>query len=785
MNLKQFSLFFLLLFLSSAIYAQQISVSGYVRDAETGEPLIGANVHAIGLDRGTVTNNFGFYSLSVPSGFQSIYVSAIGYLHKQDTLRLNKLRGETHEFLLFKLFDDEEPEVNQDLNIPSEKLNPASKNLLPQNLTEMPMLLSESDLVKSLQFIPGISGGNEASSSLHVRGGGNDHNLILYDGVPLYNVSHAFGFLSLFNNDLINNVQVYKGGFPARFGGRASSVIDITSLDGSKNEHGGSFSVGLLAAKLAFNGPLSNDGRTTYSFGARRSYLDLLLRSFMTEENNVGFHFFDLNGKITHHINDKSTLSLSLYRGRDKLSNKYDVMTTDTTPDFNVIFIDEIGSLTSNWGNDLASLRYSKSFSKSLFGSLSASYSRYKFNFDFEDFTTLQSDTSFVAIFQTLTNTSSVQNFSLKADMEKRYNDVHFIRYGANYTAHLFNPGTTELYFALNNAVLFDGQLGNVNNLVSHETAVYLEDDILVANDMHLNIGGRFVNYIVGQDMFNFFEPRVAISKRFDKGFSMFTSYTNMNQFVHLVSNSTVNLPTDLWLPATQDIPPVNAQQVSLGMRKKLGNGYEFIGDVYYKWLNNVVDYREGMEFGLFLVDWQERVASGMGTSYGFEWMFQKQVGKLTGWIGGSFSKALRQIDGVNFGNQYNFQFDRPFELSLTLNYKRDDNYTLTTNFVVASGNLSTLPIGRYLDVNNRVIYEYGEKNGHRLAPYHRLDLGVIKTKRNMYGNPKSAFNFSLYNMYANFNPYSINVDLSGEQPVYRESAWFRFVPGVSYAIYF
>lgn len=774
--MKNLILFTLILLGVSKLSAQSTGIYGTIKDLKSGEVLIGANIYSATLQRGVSSNSFGYYSMFLPIGTHSIRVSYVGY----ESIETQITVGGEMKNIEFELEPNntlKEAKVVDSRNS-LDNIETSKIDIKAKDIKFIPAILGEIDVIKALQLLPGVNGGTEASSGMYVRGGGNDQNLILLDGVPLYNVSHLFGFFSLFNSDAINSIQLYKGAFPSRFGGRLSSVLDIQTIDGNRKKIEGNVSIGIIASRLSLNGPLTKNGKTTFAISARRTFLDLFIPTIREEGLSArnGYYFYDLNGKVTHHIDNRRKISFSIYNGADRFYTN-----STTTNNLNQEFTD---NYRLGWGNNLASIRYSSEISPKLFASYTASFTQFKFginaNSKFEEkFNNVLVDKEEFKVGYK----SDIIDFGLKADYEYKYNNAHLIRFGANVINHRFTPGYLELEYSRLGATSFDTIIGT-KGLSSYESAIYLEDDFKINNQTKLNVGLRYVNYLVNNFTTNHIEPRIGITHNFNKKFGMSASYTQMNQFVHLVANSGVALPTDLWVPASEKIKPMNAQQFSLGFIKPFGNGVELVIETYYKWMDNVIDYREGFDFELLASDFSNRIAAGTGRSYGIEILLQKQVGKWKGWLAQTYSKTDRTIPEINFGRTYPFKYDRRVDISLTLSYEWSEKYTFSTNFVYATGNALTVPIGQYRDINGTIVNEYGNKNGYRMRDYHRLDFGFTKTGKNKFGLIHN-YNLSLYNVYARLNPFSITTNFNNNPPTITEFSLFAFLPGFTYNLKF
>jgi hypothetical protein len=772
----------------STLQSQSLMVNGYIRDKESGEYVIGSLVHIEKTNISTLTNHAGYFSIEVPVGTFVIRYQATGYMPRTDTIRAAELETETIEVWLERWSKYEiEVEGQVDIHYPTEETNP-SFHRFPRHLVgDMPLLALEPDIIKAVQFLPGMMPAGEGSSSLHVRGGGNDQNLILIDGVPMYNVTHAFGFMSIFNMDAINEAHVYKGGFPARYGGRLASVIDITTRDGHHSRTTGGIDINPATGRFHITGPLSRSGKTTYFLSGRRSYIDLLLNSIADEESGINHVMYGLNGKLTHHIDENTRLSISLYQGRDRFDIKG--VSRDTIPEPDSMGVvrmyvsDAFVSQQVRWGNRMGDIRLSKRVSKHLFTTHSLHYTHYGLHEAslFQINQNRSIDTTRLFLDRKLQ--TGLFDVALKGDYEYKRGPMHFIRFGWQYSYHFFNPGMLDLFFKVNNSVRLDAAY-SFGSLVAHETALYVEDEIDFGNDWRMNTGLRLIGYRVQNTTYLRPEPRISLSKSMGKGWNIFSSYTVMNQFIHFISNSSVNLPTDIWVPATENMPPMKSRQISLGVKKRFSPKTEFTVDGYYKWMTGITDFREGQEMEEYYADWENRLLAGKGSAYGIEAMIQQHHGRWLGWVSGTISRSNRIIEGVNFGEQYVYDYDRPLYLTMVNQFKVNEEYMMGINVVYASGRPSNLPIGRYFDVNGKQVLEYGPRNSGRLDDVFRVDVSLSRRRLDDVDGAESRWTFSAFNVFARFNPVYARVDLSGN-PKLVESTFFRFFPSVSYSLRF
>ncbi len=773
------------------------TISGYISDAASGENLIGANAFEKTSLQGTSSNTYGFYSLTLPATSDSttIIYSYVGYQPQavslvltQDTTINITLQDNAllDEVVITASEADKIQEVTQmsTISVPIEQIK------------SMPAFLGEVDVLKTLQLLPGVQSGNEGTSGIYVRGGGPDQNLILLDGVPVYNASHLFGFFSVFNADAINNVQLIKGGFPARYGGRLSSVIDISMKEGNMNEFHGEGSIGLVASKLTLEGPILK-GKTSFIVSGRRTYIDLLTRPLIRAASEVngtgGYYFYDLNAKVNHRFSDKDRLYLSAYLGDDRFSAE----SKDEYVEQGIELEDSFRA-GLNWGNITSALRWNHVFNNKLFSNLTLTYSRYRFNiesgFTFEyvqeeEKVTNKGDVQYL---------SGIQDFAAKLDFDFIPSPNHYIRYGVNAIRHRFNPGAFSVF---NDDADFplDTTLNSVN-FRANEFAAYVEDDWQISNRLKVNLGLHLSAFDVGDAFYYSLQPRVAARYLLSDKFSLKASYARMTQFVHLLTNSGVGLPTDLWVPATELVPPQQSHQVALGAARSLSNKYEISLEGYYKTMDNVIEYKEGASFAAPGQDWQDLVEIGDGWSYGTELLLQKKVGKTTGWLGYTLSWTNRQFDNLNFGRAFPYKYDRRHDASIAVVHQWKKNREFSFTWVYGTGNAITIPRSLYAaqessnsqgffgaptpnTFNPGEVYYYGERNSYRMAAYHRLDASVTFRKDTRWG--QRAWVFAVYNAYSRQNPFFIYYTGFGETSRFRQFSLFPIIPSVSYRFEF
>lgn len=599
------------------------TISGYVTEEGSGENLLGVSIYVPALKLGTITNDFGFFSLTLPKGSHRVFISYIGYGTKIEEIDLSKSLSLA---ITLSLMTESlnEVTVTADETIKESKMTQMSKvQLDPSIVQDVPALLGEKDVLKTLQLLPGIQAGSEGSSGFFVRGGTPDQNLIILDDAVVYNSNHLFGFFSVFNGDAIKSVDAYKGGFPARFGGRLSSVIKIDMKDGNKEKISGKVNVGLISSSMLLEGPL-NSGKTSFILSARRTYADVLAQPFLNEENGKGgYYFADLNFKVHHIFSPQDKLYWSNYYGRDTFYSRYKDAFSE-------------GKTRLGWGNITSTLRWNHQFNNTLFSNTSIIYSTYDFNISDayrNDFDNRRQEYSFKT-------SSGINDFTLKSNFDYYPNNRHTVRFGAEVTRHNFTPQRVLITDE------FAGNIDKTQELNSLEGAMYLEDDWKMTDRLNISPGLRFSYFNYENTTYLNPEIRLGLSYNLRPDVAVKASYSNMNQYIHLLSSSGIGLPTDLWVSSTEQVKPQTSQQYAVGIAKDFfDKNYAVTLEGYYKSMDDIIAYREGASFLAFDnlesgadLNWEESITAGQGWAYGSEILFRKQTGLLTGWLGYTLS---------------------------------------------------------------------------------------------------------------------------------------------------
>ncbi len=788
--------------------AQRTTVSGYVRDAQSGEPLIQATVVGTEAGIGTATNRYGYYTLTVPSNQPSA-----------DTLRLRfSYVGYTPYELLLSLKSDtiidveltsnnllEEIVVEAPENLIHERTQMSVVSVQPEQVERMPALLGEVDILKTLQLMPGVQSGNEGSAGLYVRGGSPDQNLILLDGVPVYNVSHLFGFFSVFNPSSINHIELTKGGFPARYGGRLSSVLDIRMKEGNTKHFAGEVGLGIISGNASIEGPIVKD-KASFIISGRRTYLDLVAQPLLNEfagdeDDNVGYYFYDFNAKVNTRLGKKHHLYLSAYTGQDKgavrdeRSRLVDGVQTESSDDFKL-----------SWGNFTTALRWNYVISPRWFSNTTLTYSRYDYDNDVTYETTRtdnpsadpgssEADSSYN--FSRQRYRSSIEDWAGRIDLNFTPNPQHHVQAGASLIYHTFNPGATNYVFdtlATDDIIAGDTVLSS-GLIEAWEGFAYLEDQWQVSSRLSMNVGLHASAFQVDSKTYSSLQPRVSLRYLLGKTLALKASYAQMTQFIHLLTNAGLGLPTDLWVPATERIRPQQAEQGVIGLAKTLPGGWQVSLEGYYKTMDNLIEYRDGADFLNAEEDWQDKVTVGEGRSYGGELLVERRAGRLTGWFGYTLSWTDRQFEDINFGERFPFRYDRRHDISTTASYQWTDRLTASATWVFGSGQAVTLPVSSYApteiaDFFFREISSEGDieeiqgRNGFRMIPYHRLDLNVQHRKEKKWG--ERIWTIGVYNAYNRQNPFFINRDISATGTRrFVQYTLFPVLPAISYKLRF
>lgn len=777
----------LILMISSAVTAQtKYTISGTVKDGDTGEDMIGVDVMVKEMPGiGAVTNDYGFYSLTLPEGNYTITYSFFGFDTKEFTVNLNEnVRNDVEiGYVVEELGEVEITTEKEDENIKSTDVGVEALDI--KQIETIPVLFGEKDILKTIQLLPGVKSAGEGNSGFYVRGGGSDQNLILLDGAPVYNASHLLGFFSVFNSDALKDVKLYKGSIPAEYGGRLSSVMDIKMKEGNSKKFEADGGIGLISSRLTLQAPLKKD-KGSFIVSGRRTYADVFLKlSNDSSLNNSILYFYDLNAKANYTLGDKDRIFLSGYFGRDNFG-------------FSDVF-------SFDWGNATGTLRWNHIYGDKLFGNTSLIFSNYNYKIglgDGDDVTSLG---------------SVIQDWNIKKDLDYFANERNKLSFGANVIYHTIKPGEIEST---------EFTASDIQTNYSLESAAYLSNEQKVGQRLKLNYGLRYSNFtqfgpgeiysynpegeVTDTSIYSKrdavvtyhgLEPRFSMNYGLNESSSIKSSYARTYQYLHLLSNSTSSTPTDVWLPSSKNIAPQISDQVAIGYYKNFKeNEYELSAETYYKIIQNVIDYKTGAEVN-FNPTVEGDLLYGNGRAYGLELYLKKKKGKFTGWVSYTISRTEKRFDGINTGSWFPARQDRTHDVSIVAMYKLNERIDFSATWVYYTGNAVTFPVGKYT-IDGTTYNLYSDRNGDRMPDYHRLDLGMtLKNKpyklvhnydtgedEKVDKKWNSSWNFSIYNAYARENAYSIDFRVNEDNPNVTEAvqlSLFTIIPSITYNFHF
>lgn len=766
------------------------TISGYVLDAESGESLIGASIYAPNLDMGTATNQYGYFSLTVNTDSITLAFTHLGYgpvilhRHLQGDVRLNiELQA------VALILDEIAIEADSDAS-PGDDAQMSLFKLPVAKIRSIPALVGEVDVLKILQLIPGVQAGTEATTGLYVRGGGPDQNLFLMDGVTVYNPSHLFGFLSTFNGDAIKDVKLIKGGFPARYGGRLSSVVDLSMKDGNLKRFQGSGSIGLLSSSITLEGPIKKN-QASFLVAGRRSYLDLLIYPFLSKDNKAGYFLYDLNAKVNYIVSERDRVFLSIYTGHDRGYGRYR-------------YRDHLGGTNHEerqdlgWRNLAVMARWSRILSPKLFVNALLGYTRYRLQFSFESVAGQGVDAAYSDYYGGYK--SGVTDLVGRIDFEYGARPSHYIRFGVGSTGHTYDIGTLSERQSRPDLILVDTTYGNIETIQSTELHAYVENEINLSPSLEMNVGLRASGFLPDGHEYYSIEPRVTVSWQPFSSTRLNMSYAYGRQYLHLLTTSNgLSLPSDLWVPVTERVRPQSVGQVAAGLTSRISRGYSITLEIYHKSMTQLIEYREGADFlDASLGSWQDQITTGDGWSYGTELFVEKGSGRLSGWAGYALSRTQRKFEALNGGRSFPHRFDRRHSASAVLFWKWTDSVDLSGTWVYRTGNAIWLPIGQHHGLEHetgphqgwvpgyeeeRIVAVYGYRNSSRMGPYHRLDIAAYLHRQ--FPRIKRTLSFGVYNAYNRRNPFVITASPTTDEG--RGGLEFRRVtafPVLPFAVY-
>ncbi len=772
---------FFLIFLSARAQnagSNRFILNGYVKDSLSGESIIGATITVNGQSRGVASNQYGFYSLTLEKGRYLISISHVSYLPKLFDVELDSNRSATFDLVSRSATIGEVVVYSRrrDANVKNAQMGKIDLSM--DQIKNIPAFMGEIDLLKALQLLPGVRNAGEGNAGFYVRGGGPDQNLIILDDAVVYNPGHLFGFFSVFNSDAIKNVTLIKGGMPAQYGGRLSSVVDISMKDGNINKYQVDGGIGLVASRFSIQGPLIKN-KASFILSARRTYIDALVKPFISKTssfNGSGYYFYDVNAKVNYRFSDKDRLYISGYFGRDVFD-----------------FVNGKRSFQTNipWGNSTATLRWNHVFNRRLFANTTAVYNDYNFKFS------ARQENFKIGL------ASGIRDITLKTDLDYYPFPNHKLKFGGLVTAHKFIPNVVS---GQQDSIVF--KPNNESVKYAMEAAIYIQDDWEIGEKWKINYGLRFSSFTqVGPyekytrdangnkvdsvsysslepvKTYGGLEPRITLRYALNDESSVKMAVSRNYQYIHLVSNSGNTLPTDLWVPSTYLVKPQISWQYAAGYFRNFDNNkWETSVEVYYKDMQNQVDYKEG--YTPSLKDPEDEFVFGKGWSYGGEFLVNKTKGKFTGWIGYTLSWTWRKFKDLNEGMKFPTRYDRRHDLSVVMNYEAGKHWKFGSIFVYGTGNAVTLPERVYF-IGGVLTQEYSRINHYRMPPYHRLDLSATYTPTPKKEKKlKSSWVFTIYNVYSRLNPYFIYFDQEGSlfaQLTAKQVSLFPIIPAVTW----
>ncbi len=816
---------------------KEVTVSGFIYDRESHESLIAANLYDRISGRGAVTNNFGFYSLSIPPGEIELRPSYVGYANENYLLTVT--RDTVIHFFLpqSSLLKEVVVEGNQEDILHHTETGKIS--LHSATLKSIPALLGESDVIKALQQMPGVAVGTDGLAGLYVRGGNADENLYLVDGNPLYHVHHLLGLFSTFNPEAVKIMNFYKGSFPARYGGRLSSVVEMRMNDGDMKKFSGAASIGILSSRLNLQGPIIKD-KTSFSVSLRRTYPDLIARPVLQYNNrrsekrnpdkyfktDIGYYFYDFNAKINHKFSDRSRIYLSLFDGKDKLffdensvtrfRNEHPTHSYDPdNPEGRIQYdykskSERISNTDIGWGNRMASLNWAYAINSKLFSNTTLVYSRYRSDISYsqenkETFTSKGYDDPkekneedsqlFNSIYR-----SGITDIGYRLDFDYTRDNSHLVRFGTALLQHNFLPEESRIF------QLDKEKESKKSDTITYaderirvmELSLYAEDEMDLGRQVKANVGIHFSGFFVQGKSYLSLQPRLSARYLLSKNFSLKASYVRMSQYVHLLQSSYINTPNDLWVPITRNVKPLSAHQFSAGIYGR-HHGFDLSAEVYYKRSTNQVEYKDGSSVLFSNTNWENRIAQGIGTAYGIELMARKSVGNTSGWIGYTLSWANRQFPNgeINQGKVYPAKYDNRHKINAVLTHQFNKKFDMNISWIYATGNWTTLPVEDYIDMEGIKREYVHQRNNYKMPNYQRLDLSFNYYRHKKNGR-QGIWNFSVYNAYAHHNSFLISL-MEGKTrvpegtgtfpntryPTYQSYCFLPIIPSFSYTYKF
>lgn len=789
------------------IRPKSFTISGFIGDQQSGEPLQGANIYHPLSGKGTISNEYGFYSLTLREGSFDLVYSYVGHESKVITVQLESNLVNNIE-LSPSLDLPQVVVIPRDSLLENKSNDISSVDIQQEAVDQLPSLGGEPDLLRVAHLLPGVQTGADGVGGIFVRGGSADQNLVLIDGVPIYNVFHAAGMFSVFNTNAIRSAKLVKGGFPARYGGRLSSVLDIRMKEGNLKKFKGQADIGLMTGRLTLEGPLVKD-KASYFISARRSFVDWYLPSISADWKRINndqigqtnYYFYDINAKVNYKFSNRDKVYLSLYSGKDFFDDNgrtsFEIEVPNSSGGVSNFLSRQSYGDRFDWGNTVSSFRWNHIINEKLFSNVTLTYSKLRVDIDYRNEDNLDRIVSgdLINIFNVINVgrfNSSIEDVGGKVDFDFVPNSKHYVRLGFGMTRREFIPGA--LFF---NGTTDEFQVRDtISNdpIGSTEYNFYVEDEVQVSDHFNVNIGVRLSNLRLDNINYGYLQPRLALNWIPRKDLVFKAAYSRMVQYLHLLSQSGFGLPSDLWVSSTKNVEPQTSWQVVLGVDKRLKDFGEISGEVYYKAMDNLINYTEGANINN---NWEENITVGNGTAYGLELMFKKTKGRTTGWVSYGLSYTNRTFEKINLGRTFPFTYDRRHDFKIAFSQRIGEKFQITANWLFGTGTaFSAAPI-RFITVDPitgiaTLNEDFGAKNQFRLPNLHRLDVSA-----NLYlGDPKNVqhiFKFGVYNVYNRRNPLyyklreSIVFSNGSFDPIteYVEIPMLPFLPSVNYTIKF
>jgi len=761
----------------------QFTISGYVFDKSTGEKLIGASIYCNKNKRGTHTNDYGFFTISLPEDSIDLEIRFVGYTKFKEQ-GLNK----GNSFRIFNLLPKtnlKEIEINDERQAKSEQ-RPNGFYLNLKAIKDIPTFMGEPDVIRAVQMLPGVQGAGESAGGINVRGGGTDQNLVLLDGVPVYNIVHVFGLFSIINPGSVNSVEIIKGGFSAKHNGRLASIFDIRLKDGNNQKLAANISLGMLLSSITLEGPLIKN-KSSFIISYRRTYFDLFTQpiqyfSNRKDLNNYSgwYYFYDLNSKINYKLGNRDKLSLNFFTGSDRGR----ITETQNFTDMSEILQKRNHNKNLRWFTLMSSLRWDHILNDKIFMVTTAGITRYSTKFEDQLFWETKPNPEIKTSSLNYKQTSGNSDIFLKTIFEIKAYKKHDITVGADLIYHQFNTGTLN-YNTVENTTEKDTSIGD-RNIFSHEQVLFAEDKWQVSKKLQLNLGLSFNSITVKQNNYQLLQPRISGNYQFSKAFYTNISYSRMQQNLQILPNNSVGLPIDIWIPVTDYLKPQISDQITAGMGYYFKKHYKLSIETYYKAMQNLVELKEGSFFVFGGYEWDKSFYTGKGNAKGIEIMLEKQVGKMRGWISYTLSKSDRNFAGINQGKSFPFKYDRRHQITAFLKMNLNKTWNFSLSWIFTSGSPVTIPTSVYT-LNNKSYYEFTERNNIRMSNYHRMDLSFTKTI--LLQKSKRTWNIGAYNLYSHVNPMFISssyiVTNSSTRLKFYEVGLIPLIPFVSYEISF